>query len=302
MTEERAIPEGYMTTGEAAKKMGVSVRTLQYYDQKGLLPPSGESSGGRRLYTDKDLVKLHQILSLKSLGFSLDEIKNSLVSLEKPAEVAELLREQAAGLRQKIGDLVSSLAQIEKLRDEVLQMQTVDFKRYADIIINLQNKNDYYHLIKYFDEESLQSMRTRFDAAEGEAFMDRFSRVNEAILALEAASYAPDSPECQAVMQDFWDLVMEFTKGDLSLMAKLMEVGQTPGSSPEEKAKQARLNAFLGPALGIFLERQGSAAGLAAAEEAAAAARAKESAEAEESAAADESAEANEEEVRNGGH
>ena len=55
--------------------MDVTVRTLQYYDREGVLSPSAESAGGRRLYTDKDLVRLHQILSLKSLGFSLDDIK-----------------------------------------------------------------------------------------------------------------------------------------------------------------------------------------------------------------------------------
>ena len=46
------------------------------------------SEGGRRLYTDKDIIKLHQILSLKSLGFSIDEIKNRLTSIDTPDEVA----------------------------------------------------------------------------------------------------------------------------------------------------------------------------------------------------------------------
>ena len=63
MSKNRAIPKGYMTVGELAKKMGTTVRTLQYYDKEGLLSPSSESEGGRRLYTDKDMVKLHQILT-----------------------------------------------------------------------------------------------------------------------------------------------------------------------------------------------------------------------------------------------
>ena len=69
MEKSKAIPQGYMTVGEVAKKMGVTVRTLQYYDREGLFSPSAESEGGRRLYTDKDVVKLHQILSLK---YSID--------------------------------------------------------------------------------------------------------------------------------------------------------------------------------------------------------------------------------------
>ncbi len=88
MAKHRAIPPEFMTVSEMAKKMGVTVRTLQYYDKAGLLSPSAESEGGRRLYTDKDLVTLHQIMSLKSLGFSLDDIKQRLISLRTPDAVA----------------------------------------------------------------------------------------------------------------------------------------------------------------------------------------------------------------------
>ena len=95
------IPQGYMTVGEVAKKMDVTVRTLQHYDREGLLSPSAMSEGGRRLYTDKDIVKLHQILSLKHLGFSLDDIKNRLIPLDTPAEIAAVLTEQAAAVKQK---------------------------------------------------------------------------------------------------------------------------------------------------------------------------------------------------------
>lgn len=95
MDKKRAIPEGYMTVGELAGKMGTTVRTLQYYDREGLLSPSSESEGGRRLYTYKDMIRLHQIQALKSLGFSLGDIKNRLISLDTPEEVAEALTGQA---------------------------------------------------------------------------------------------------------------------------------------------------------------------------------------------------------------
>ena len=69
MEKQRAVPKGFMTVGEVAKKMNVTVRTLQHYDREGLLLPSSISEGGRRLYTDKDVIRLHQILSLKQLDF-----------------------------------------------------------------------------------------------------------------------------------------------------------------------------------------------------------------------------------------
>ena len=128
MEKHKAIPEGYMTVGQMAKKMDVTVRTLQHYDREGLLSPSAISDGGRRLYTDKDIIKLHQILSLKHLGFSLDDIKNRLVSLDTPQEVADALAEQAQAVQRKMESLSRSLRELELLREEVLQMQTVNFK------------------------------------------------------------------------------------------------------------------------------------------------------------------------------
>lgn len=112
MDRYRAIPQGYMTAGAAAKKMGVTVRTLQHYDREGLLPPSAISEGGRRLYTDKDIIRLHQILSLKHLGFSLDDIRDRLIPLDTPADVAQVLSEQAAAVREKIAALTGSLSRI----------------------------------------------------------------------------------------------------------------------------------------------------------------------------------------------
>ena len=118
------------------------------------MSPSAISDGGRRLYTDKDIIKLHQILSLKHLGCSLDDIKNRLVSLDTPQEVADALAEQAQAVQRKMESLSRSLRELELLREEVLQMQTVDFKKYADIIVNLQMENDFYWLIKHFDDQT----------------------------------------------------------------------------------------------------------------------------------------------------
>jgi len=112
MTKYRVIPEGFMTVGQLAKKIGITIRTLQYYDKEGLAFPSAESEGGRRLYTDKDLVKLHQILSLKSLGLFLKDIKGRLISLKTPDNVANTLSEQADVLRKKIEQLKDSLVAI----------------------------------------------------------------------------------------------------------------------------------------------------------------------------------------------
>ena len=257
MAKYRAIPQGFMTVGEVAKKMGVTVRTLQYYDKKGLLSPSAESEGGRRLYTDKDLIRLHQIISLKSLGFSLDDIKERLISLETPADVANALTEQADDIRQKIEQLQASLSAIEQLKAEVLQMQTVNFKKYADIIVNLQMKNDSYYLIKRFDDDTLDHIRSQFDKESGLDFMDRFNRLSDEIVQLQKENVPPESEKCQQIVKEYWGLIMEFTNGDMSMLPKLMEVGNIDTATNAWEERQKIVNDYLEPALQVYFSGLG---------------------------------------------
>ena len=69
----------YYTTGEFARMAHVTIRTIRYYDKKGLLKPSFINESGYRMYSDEDFLKLQKILSLKYLGFSLNEIGNMTI-------------------------------------------------------------------------------------------------------------------------------------------------------------------------------------------------------------------------------
>lgn len=257
MAKYRAIPDGYMTVGEVAKKMGTTVRTLQYYDKEGLLSPSAESEGGRRLYTDKDLVILHQIVSLKSLGFSLNDIKRRLISLETPMDVANALTEQADDIRGKIEQLTASLTVIERLKAEVLQMQTVNFKMYADIIVNLQMKNSSYYLIKHFDDDTLDHIRNQFDRESSLNFMDRFNRLSDEIVQFQKENVLPESEKCQQVIKEYWGLIMEFTNGDMSMLSKLMEIGNIDTATNAWEERQKIVNNYLEPALQVYFSKLG---------------------------------------------
>ena len=250
-------PQEYLTVGEVAKKMKVTVRTLQYYDRMGLLSPSSKSEGGRRLYTARDLVRLHQILSLKSLGFSLKDIGERLIPLNTPASVAQALANQAASLKREIAALRESLVQIEALRSEVLQMQSVDFNKYADIIVNLQMKNEFYHLIKYFDDDTLAHIRNRFDKESGLSFIHRFQRLCDTALQLEKDGTPPQSEEAQRLAEEFWNMVSEFTNGDLSMLPKLVEAAKLDGDSTGYKERLASVNRYLAPALEMYFSKRG---------------------------------------------
>lgn len=63
--------------GDLAGRTGLSVRTLHHYDEIGLLSPSGRTGSGHRLYSAEDVLRLQRIRSLRALGFSLEEIRES---------------------------------------------------------------------------------------------------------------------------------------------------------------------------------------------------------------------------------
>ena len=255
----RAIPQGYMTVGEIAKKMNTTVRTLQYYDKEGILSPSGRSDGGRRLYTDKDLLMLYQIQSMKSLGFSLEDIKNRLVTLENPEDVVNILTEQAESMREKITDLSNALQAIEALKFEVQQMQTVDFVKYADIIKSLHVKNEFYWVIKHIDSESMDFLRKRFPSEKEAALaIKKFNQLLNKAVKYQKAGVSPESDKGQALAKEFWSSVVACTGGDFSLLSKLAEIVENANNENKSaKEKQELANSFIEPALMAYFTSTG---------------------------------------------
>jgi DNA-binding transcriptional MerR regulator len=77
---------GRMQIGEVAERTGLSVRTIRFYEESGLVSPSGRSQGGFRLYTDGDVARLQRIRRLKPLDFSLGEMREVLGLLDEVAE------------------------------------------------------------------------------------------------------------------------------------------------------------------------------------------------------------------------
>ena len=71
---------GYYSSGEFARMAGVTLRTIRYYDKQNILKPSLVTEAGARFYTDEDFARLQQILLLKYLGFSLDDIREMTVA------------------------------------------------------------------------------------------------------------------------------------------------------------------------------------------------------------------------------
>lgn len=108
-----------LTVGQLARKGGVTVRTLQYYDANELLIPSEYSEGGRRMYGRHDIIRLHQILFLKSFGFSLEEIRDRLLPTESTVELEQMFKKQKEVLVGQISYIQEAVTLMDKVIDEI---------------------------------------------------------------------------------------------------------------------------------------------------------------------------------------
>ena len=121
-------------TGEIAKMSGVSIRTIRYYDSKGLLTPSAYSESGHRLYTDEDFSKLKRILALKYLGLSLEEVMSIESNGFEKNHVLKTLGLQKQILKNKIYHMKIALDSIEEAKSGIAGVNGLDWSGIVDVI------------------------------------------------------------------------------------------------------------------------------------------------------------------------
>ena len=128
------------TTGEIAKLCGVTVRTVQYYDTRGILVPAELSDGGRRLYSENDLKRMKIICFLRDLGLPLDSISKMLSEDDPGSVISLLLEQQEKALREEIAERREKLDKLETLRHDLRDVEAVSFESIGDIAYTMTNK------------------------------------------------------------------------------------------------------------------------------------------------------------------
>lgn len=185
-----------MKINEVAALAGVTVRTLHYYDQIGLLTPKKKSDAGYRIYGNEELIKLQQILFFRELDFPLEEIK---MIMENPSyDRAEAINRQHELLRMK-RDRLDDLLKL--LESEMKGNGTMSFKEFSDDTINKQKEayrmevrerwgnTDAY---KEYVAKKQDSAQLAGIADEGDAIIGEFS---------ECRNEAADSPKAQELVK-----------------------------------------------------------------------------------------------------
>ena len=127
------------TTGELAKLCGVTVRTVQYYDTRGIVVPSGLSEGGRRLYSDADLKRMKIVCFLRGLGISIDNVSKILAEDNSKEVVSLLLEQQKRDLCEEIGELKERAEKLDALTRELKGMDGITAESIGDAAYLMSN-------------------------------------------------------------------------------------------------------------------------------------------------------------------
>ena len=254
------LNQQFYSTSCFAKKACVTVRALRYYDRVGLLSPSARTEAGHRRYSDADFVRLQQILALKFLGFSLDEIGHCL--RVGPTKLRDALALQKAMLEE-------SRAQLDKIilaldyAECTLQEECQDWDIIIKLIRLFQMSTDFTK--QYYTEEQRQKIAEwgkNWTPEDQKVASQRWDAAIAELRRLVAANEDPASPAAQALASEWYELVQSFTHGDKGIEGGLKNMYNDVAKMPEDQRPypmpfDSAGGKFINKALEIYKQQQG---------------------------------------------
>lgn len=199
--------------GELARRTGLSVRTLRYYDEIGLLSPSRRTEGGHRLYTGDDVVRLQRIKSLRALGFTLREVGKYLDGPEVP--LAHVIGLHLTRLKERIALQRRLCDRLEAVAERLRSGEKVSSEEFIETVMEVIEMSE--RVNKYYTPEQLEYLRRRREEVGEERIREveaEWPRLMEEVRAEIEAGTDPADERVQALAARWMGLVEEFTGGD----------------------------------------------------------------------------------------
>ncbi|MGD1862560.1 MAG: MerR family transcriptional regulator [Leptolyngbyaceae cyanobacterium] len=203
--------------GELAKQTGLSIRTLRYYDEIGLLVPSRRTEAEYRLYSEADIARLQQILSLRQLGFALKEIRECL---ENPDySLPQVIDLHLARLQEQ---MAVSRSLFTKLSNIAQQLQISQSVAVEDLITTMETITMTQQYLTQEQHDLLEN-RLNQDQAEWQQFLTQ-ARSHR------AEGRDLNDPEVQQMARQWRTSILGFVGGDLQLYEALTQLYQQEGA------------------------------------------------------------------------
>lgn len=220
---------------EFAETAGVTVRALHHYDRLGLLKPAHRSESGYRLYSDRDLPRLEQIVVLRFLGLPLKQIRDLL---KDKSNLRHKLRRQQQVLVEKRSQLDKAIQVIRDAERSLRLKRKPDWKVFKQILKEIEMQNDTDWTEKYYSTEAKAKIEKR-KALWSPELQGQVSKDWAELFADIEASLGerPSSPKAQALTVRWKKLVHGFTGGDPEIQKGLNALYADQSNWPEERKK-----------------------------------------------------------------
>jgi len=244
------------TINKLALLAGVSTRALRYYDHIGLLQPSSVMRNGYRLYDQKALLRLQQILFFKELEFSLDEIKKILdnpnfdqvVALKDQRRLLELQQQRLQGLVKTINKTIATMTHKTTINDEALytSFNQEEIKQYAQEVKERWGNTDAYkqsqERTKHWTKEDYKKIQTVTNALTKKI--------------AEAMSKGPSDSQIQKLIAEHYQGISVFYDCSMDMYKNLgqMYVDDLRFTAYYEKFSSG-LAVFMRDAIAIFVKK-----------------------------------------------
>ena len=202
----------YYSIGVFSKKTGVSMRTLHYYDEIGLLKPEKHPGSGHRLYTERDEMALQKITCLKSLGYSLEQIRAIIKESSFDASLIETLQKQKHELERKQEEIGTALKAISRMIGLLKEEEEIDGAVFMSLINSIQTEKDQR---LWIEQNMTKELADRlFDKPEEEmAALDQaFIQLAKEVKRL--AGKPVDDPEVQEMADRHMKVSLQFVGAD----------------------------------------------------------------------------------------
>ena len=210
---------------DVATLSGVSVRTLHYYDEVGLLKPNKINESGYRLYTDKELEILQKILFFKELDFSLDMIKNILLSDDyDKRETLKAQKELLEKKRSRLDTVIKNINKTIKSVEEGIKMSNKDMFNGFDVsdVENCKKKYEKETKDKYSNSSAYKEYKEKTDKYDKGDWSRIIEEANEIYRGLaKLMDKNPEDEKVQELVQrwryyisnNFYDCKIEIFRG-----------------------------------------------------------------------------------------
>ncbi|MBG9733401.1 MerR family transcriptional regulator [Paenibacillus alvei] len=213
------------TTGQVSKMRNVSVRTLRYYDDIGLLTPSQKEDNGRRYYSETDLFTLEKITLLKSLSLPLEDIQQLIDKLSYRHILTahyNLLQEQLTSLQTSISNTATLIHMIDIEGN-------LSWEKVSNLVQNAPANSKQW--MDYFEEEESELLRrTLPNLGNSDPLTQQYASLLRRIEWCIQQSILPESDEGYKIANEMHELSMITFDGDEELIEKFWEVRKRPVS------------------------------------------------------------------------